>query len=110
MEKKAMAVRERNWYQTITAARQSGQTIRSWCAENGVAVSSFYSWQKKIQEELLQQSQLVEFEELPAVPVEKAKPSAERIVIRIRDISAELPVTISASRLSEIIRSIRSAG
>ena len=35
MEKQALAVREQQWYQTITTAKQSGQSIKSWCAENG---------------------------------------------------------------------------
>ena len=43
MEKQALAVREQQWYQAITTAKQSGQSIKSWCAENGVPLSSFYS-------------------------------------------------------------------
>ena len=34
MEKQALAVREQQWYQTIPTAKQSGQSIKSWCAEN----------------------------------------------------------------------------
>jgi len=34
MEKQALAVREQQWYQTITTAKQGGQSIKSWCAEN----------------------------------------------------------------------------
>ena len=34
--------------QTITTAKQSGQSIKSWCAENGVPLFSFYSWQRKM--------------------------------------------------------------
>ena len=35
MEKRAMAVREEQWLQTIAAAKQSGQPIKVWCAGNG---------------------------------------------------------------------------
>ena len=56
MEKQALAVREQQWYQTITTAKQSGQSLKSWCAENGVPFSSFYSWQRKTRDALLQQS------------------------------------------------------
>ena len=41
MEKRALAVQKQQWYQTITTAKQSGQSIKSWCAENGVPLSSF---------------------------------------------------------------------
>ena len=37
----------------ITAAKQSGQNIKSWCAENGVLLSSFYNWQRKMRSVLL---------------------------------------------------------
>ena len=68
MEKQALAVREQQWYQTITTAKQSGQSIKSWCAENGVPLSSFYSWQRKMRSALLRQES-VQFEELsPSSP------------------------------------------
>ena len=35
-------------YQTITTAKQSGQSIKSWCTEHGVPFFSFYSWQRKM--------------------------------------------------------------
>ena len=50
MEKRAMAVREEQWLQTIAAAKQSGQPIKVWCAEHGVPVSSFYKWQRKMRD------------------------------------------------------------
>ena len=34
--------------QTITTAKQSGQSIKSWCTEHGVPLFSFYSWQRKM--------------------------------------------------------------
>ena len=34
--------------QTITTAKQSGQSIKSWCTEHGVPFFSFYSWQRKM--------------------------------------------------------------
>lgn len=109
MEKQALAVREQQWYQTITTAKQSGQSIKSWCAENGVPLSSFYSWQRKMRNALLQQES-VQFEELPShLPKKAAAPSA-RIILHIQDISVELPADLPSSQLSEIIRGIRNAG
>ena len=58
MEKQALAVREQQWYQTITTAKQSGQSIKSWCAENGVPLSSFYSWQRKMRATLLSRQKM----------------------------------------------------
>ena len=53
MEKQALAIREQQWYQTIATAKQSGQSIKSWCAENGVLLSSFYSRKRKMMSALL---------------------------------------------------------
>ena len=40
MEKRAMAVREEQWIQTIAAAKQSGQPIKVWCAKIGTQAPS----------------------------------------------------------------------
>ena len=83
MEKQALAVREQQWYQTITTAKQSGQSIKSWCAENGVPLSSFYSWQRKMRSALLRQES-VQFEELsPSSPKTAAIPPTQ-ITLHIR--------------------------
>lgn len=109
MEKQALAVREQQWYQTITTAKQSGQSIKSWCAENGVLLSSFYSWQRKMRSALLRQES-IQFEELsPSSPNTSSDVSA-RIVVQIRNVTVELPADLPSGQISEIIRGIRNAG
>ena len=94
MEKQALAVRKQQWYQTITTAKQSGQSIKSWCAENGVPLSSFYSWQRKMRAALLQQTEDVPFEELsPSSPKTAAIPPTQ-ITLHIRDVTVELPADL----------------
>ena len=103
MEKQALAVREQQWYQTITTAKQSGQSIKSWCAE------SFYSWQRKMRSALLRQES-VQFEELsPSSPKTAAIPPTQ-ITLHIRDVAVELPADLPSDQISEIIRGIRNAG
>ena len=109
MEKQALAVREQQWYQTITAAKQSGQSIKSWCAENGVPLSSFYSWQRKMRTALLQKTDAVQFGELSADSPKMVSDIPARIVVHIRDISVELPAGLSSTQISEIIRGIHNA-
>ena len=110
MEKQALAVREQQWYQTITTAKQSGQSIKSWCAENGVPLSSFYSWQRKTRSALLRQTEDVPFEELsPSSPKTAAIPPTQ-ITLHIRDVTVELPADLPSDQISEIIRGIRNAG
>ena len=109
MEKQALAVREQQWYQTITTAKQSGQSIKSWCAENGVPLSSFYSWQRKMRSALLQQ-EYVQFEELSPSSPKTASDVSARIVVQIRDVTVELPADLPSGQICEIIRGIRNAG
>ena len=110
-EKRAMAVREEQWLQTIAAAKQSGQPIKVWCAEHGVPVSSFYKWQRKMRDSLLTaQNSEIQFQELE-VPQNICGPAtSDRIHLHIQDILVELPAGASAEQISAVVRGIRHAG
>lgn len=72
-------------------------------AENGVPLSSFYSWQRKMRSALLQQES-VQFEELsPSSPKTAAVPPTQ-ITLHIRDVTVELPADLPPTR------SVRSSG
>jgi hypothetical protein len=43
------------WAAQVIAFKQSGQTVKQWCKENGVAKKSFYYHRKKVQEEILEE-------------------------------------------------------
>ena len=36
------------WAQVVSQCRDSGVSVRQWCQENGVNVSSYYKWQRKV--------------------------------------------------------------
>ena len=36
------------WGQRVEACRNSGQRVSEWCAERGIPVSTYYSWQRKV--------------------------------------------------------------
>ena len=108
MEKRAMAVREEQWIQTIAAAKQSGQPIK---VEHGVPLSSFYKWQRKMRDSLLTKEKAeIQFQELE-VPQNICGPAtSDRIHLHIQDILVELPAGASAEQISAVIRGIRHAG
>ena len=111
MEKRAMAVRKEQWLQTIAAAKQSGQPIKVWCAEHGVAVSSFYKWQRKMRDALLTaQNSEIQFQELEMPCNRYGTPDSDRILLHIQDLLVELPAGASAEQISAVIRGIRHAG
>lgn len=111
MEKRAMAVREEQWIQTIAAAKQSGQPIKVWCAEHGVPLSSFYKWQRKMRDSLLAEEKAeIQFQELEMPCNRYGTPDSDRIILHIQDILVELPAGVSAEQISAVIRGIRHAG
>lgn len=110
MEQKALAIREQQWCTAIVAAKRSGQNIKAWCAENGIAPSTFYKWQRKLRDKALAPKQQPEFQELLPPKPRTGTPAANRIIIRIQDITAELPADMTAAQISELIRGIRHAG
>ena len=36
------------WVQRVEACRKSGQKVSEWCSEQGIPVSTYYSWQRKV--------------------------------------------------------------
>ena len=85
------------WSQKIADCRQSGLSVERWCGENGTSVKTYYSWQKKVFEFMVEQ-QKVQLEseehncfvELPA-PQEQAG---------MRQISEALVASIQIGRAS----------
>ena len=36
------------WSRRVEACRKSGQRVSKWCGEQGIPVSTYYSWQRKV--------------------------------------------------------------
>lgn len=36
------------WSRRVEECRNSGLTAARWCGENGIAVSTYFSWQRKV--------------------------------------------------------------
>lgn len=36
------------WSRRVEACRKSGQRVSEWCGEQGIPVSTYYSWQRKV--------------------------------------------------------------
>ncbi len=71
------------WSRRVEACRSSGLTVGQWCQENGLAVSTYYSWQKKVFQ-ALKEAQGVTFAE---VPVMESPPSSEQQVAAVMEVS-----------------------
>ena len=52
------------WSRRVEACRSSGLPVGQWCQENGIAVSTYFSWQKKVFQ-ALKEAREVTFAEVP---------------------------------------------
>ena len=60
------------WSRRVEACRSSGLTVVQWCQENGIAVSTYFSWQKKVFQALKEVHEIT-FAEVPVL--EYSQPS-----------------------------------
>ena len=60
------------WSRRVEACRSSGLTVVQWCQENGIAVSTYFSWQRKVFQ-ALKEVQKITFAEVPVL--EYSQPS-----------------------------------
>ena len=54
------------WSRRVEACRSSGLSVGQWCQENGIAVSTYFSWQRKVFQ-ALKEAREVTFAEVPIV-------------------------------------------
>ena len=59
------------WSRRVEACRHSGLSVGQWCRENGIAVSTYFSWQRKVFQ-ALKEVQDVAFAEVPVM--ERSQP------------------------------------
>ena len=56
------------WAERISACRNSGLNVKSWCKKNGVCEQTYYKWQKKIFAMAKAQQELQFAEVTPIIP------------------------------------------
>jgi hypothetical protein len=69
MEKR---VKLQEWAGKINECRNSGLTVRAWCAENGINHTRYYHWRNKLREVLFEEGKktgAIVVPEYPALPV-----------------------------------------
>jgi len=48
VQKIAHEVRLQQWERMVQECRNSGKTIKTWCAENSINIKTYYHWQKLV--------------------------------------------------------------
>ena len=85
------------WSRRVEACRNSGQRVSEWCAEHGIPVSTYYSWQRKVFQAVSSENEVC-FAEIPMRAI------GADIAARIQ--CGELQVDIHAGADAETIQTI----
>ena len=93
------------WAQTVAQCRDSGLSVRQWCQEHGVNVSSYYKWQRKVYAavQAQQESRFVE-----VTPVQPVAVSSVAVTIRIAGAEAEIHNGADAATVETVLRVLKS--
>lgn len=96
------AYRRQMWAGLIRECKASGMTNKEFCELRGVSEKSFYYWQRKFREQIVEAAapQLVQLDPV-SVPTELLR-------ISFRGAELKLPVGVDMDAVSAILRSIQS--
>lgn len=104
--------RMNEWKQLIQERQQSGQSVRTWCLQNGIRENSYYYWLRIIREEALCEAEnrsgtlaRVEPEKL-AVESISPQPSSGGIVIRAYGVEVEFPSGTDSGILAAFVKAL----
>ena len=92
------------WVQIVSECRESGMSVRQWCQEHGINISSYYKWQRKVYA-MVQAQQEVQFAEV--TPVQAVCTDRVAVTIRIHGMEADIHSGADAARTGRLLVLLR---
>ena len=94
--------RAQQWAALIQECKSSGMTNKDFCIQRGISEKSFYYWQRKFREQVVEAAtpQLVQLEAVSA--------STELLQISFRGAELKLPAQVDMDAVAALLRSIQS--
>ena len=93
------------WAQTVAQCRDSGLSVRQWCQEHGVNVSSYYKWQRKVYA-AVQAQQERSFVEV--TPVQPAAVGDVAVTLRIAGAELDIHNGADAATVEAVLWAVKS--
>ena len=93
------------WAGKITACRNSGQPVKTWCKENGVCEQTYYKWQKRLFE-MAQTQQEIQFAEV--TPVRPVACGNVAVTVRIAGAEADIHSGADTATVEMVLRFLKS--
>lgn len=93
------------WAQVVSRCRGSGSSVRQWCQENGINISSYYKWQRKVYDaaRVRQESRFVE-----VTPVQSAAVGGVAVTLRITGAELDIHNGADAATVEAVLRAVKS--
>ena len=95
------------WAQLVSRCRGSGMTVRQWCEENGISISSYYKWQRKVYD-LVQAQQESHFVEVTPVQPASVAVSDVAVTVRVAGAEADIHSGADAATVEMVLRVLKS--
>ena len=94
--------RAQNWAMVIQECSDSGLSNREFCRQRGISEKSFYYWQRKLRQ------QIVEAASPQLVPLEPVTASDDLLQIQYRGAELKLPAGVDMDAVASLLRSLQS--
>ena len=85
------------WSRRVETCRKSGQRVSEWCSEQGISISTYYNWQRKVFQAAISENEVC-FAEVPVMSASGEMATCVQC--------GELQVDIHAGADTETIRAI----
>ena len=93
------------WAQVVSQCRGSGMSVRQWCQENGINISSYYKWQRKVYA-AAQAQQERSFVEVK--PVQSTAVGGVAVTLRIAGAELDIHNGADATTVEAVLRAVKS--
>ena len=93
------------WLQIVSQCRDSGLSVRQWCQEHDVNISSYYTWQRKVYA-MAQAQQEIQLAEI--TPEQPVRPDGIAVTVRIAGAEADIHNGADATAVETVLRVLKS--
>ena len=93
------------WAVRISECRNSGQSVKTWCRENGICEQTYYRWQKHLFE-MTKAEQEVQFAEITRA--RSVHPGSVAVTIRLGKMEADIHSGADAATVETVLRILKS--
>lgn len=93
------------WAVRISECRNSGQSVKTWCRENGICEQTYYRWQKRLFE-ISKAEQGVQFAEVTRL--QSVHSGKVAVTIRLGEMEADIHSGADAATVETVLRILKS--